>query len=388
MPGLVTLGSAPYNPYNTAFGEFAMRGFEMAQKEMARTDDLAQRSFENVLKVSAMASQSLQANAEMRLKNKEQERLTEAMHIQERNQNRQMDIAESAQAIDQQKWSDLAPSRAAALEVSAAQVAATKASVAASEYQLGRSKRMDAELDPIAIAEAKRKAEVGAQEDSLDVSLKAMDVVHRSFTATQAKLDSELATLQKNESLAKAQYENIPEVREAAGLKGTVAELKDMGDMLHKMSTGARPFTEDPAQGAPKKDTGGFLLDEDNPTKSPILTPKQAAEVTYLQGNVLSAMAGAARLGELLRESAASYKDGKPQKDLSAKIAAEREALENARATLRDGLAAFSPLNKDFDQAHAGPWTAEQLRAARTGTDGSAPPPALGDILNGLHPGD
>jgi hypothetical protein len=150
-----------------------------------------------------------------------------------------------------------------------------------------------------------------------------------------------------------------------------------MGDMLHKMSTGARPFTEDPAQGAPKKDTGGFLLDEDNPTKSPILTPKQAAEVTYLQGNVLSAMAGAARLGELLRESAASYKDGKPQKDLSAKIAAEREALENARATLRDGLAAFSPLNKDFDQAHA-----------RTGTDGSAPPPALGDILNGLHPGD
>lgn len=79
MPSLVTLGSAPYNPYNTSLAEIALKGMEMGQAEMNHRDQLAQQGVENSMKASMMAADVVQKNAENNFKEREANRLDQQM---------------------------------------------------------------------------------------------------------------------------------------------------------------------------------------------------------------------------------------------------------------------------------------------------------------------
>ena len=79
MASLVTLASAPYNPYNTSLAEIALKGMEMGQAEMGQRDRLAQQGIENSMKASMMAADAVQKNAENNFKQREQARLDQQL---------------------------------------------------------------------------------------------------------------------------------------------------------------------------------------------------------------------------------------------------------------------------------------------------------------------
>lgn len=67
MASLVTLGAAPYNPYNTSFAGIAMQGLGMAQNEMNQRDQLAQASYQNYMKSVQFGADLLFKGQEMQL---------------------------------------------------------------------------------------------------------------------------------------------------------------------------------------------------------------------------------------------------------------------------------------------------------------------------------
>lgn len=67
MASLVTLGSAPYNPYNTSFAGIALQGLGMAQNEMNQRDQIAQASYQNYMKSVQFGADLLFKGQEMQL---------------------------------------------------------------------------------------------------------------------------------------------------------------------------------------------------------------------------------------------------------------------------------------------------------------------------------
>lgn len=67
MASLVTLNSAPYNPYNTSFANIALEGLRMAQNEMARRDQNAQNQFSNYQRSIEFGANVLFRQQEMQL---------------------------------------------------------------------------------------------------------------------------------------------------------------------------------------------------------------------------------------------------------------------------------------------------------------------------------
>lgn len=67
MASLVTLGSAPYNPYNTSFAGIALQGLGMAQGEMNQRDQIAQASYQNYMKSVQFGADLLFKGQEMQL---------------------------------------------------------------------------------------------------------------------------------------------------------------------------------------------------------------------------------------------------------------------------------------------------------------------------------
>ena len=128
MAGLVTLGSAPYNPYNTDFASFALKGLDMAQRDMAQKDALNQQGIENVMRFGEQVSSAIRANAELKLKWADQERLKQAQAAQLEMERSRLDLATEAQKFEQKKWSDMAPVRE--LQVKEAEVGIRQAETA------------------------------------------------------------------------------------------------------------------------------------------------------------------------------------------------------------------------------------------------------------------
>lgn len=71
MPDLVTLNSAPYNPYNDTFARFAMQGLSMGIQMMQQKDALAQRQQEMLSNQISESTQNLYKGVELQMRNKE-----------------------------------------------------------------------------------------------------------------------------------------------------------------------------------------------------------------------------------------------------------------------------------------------------------------------------
>lgn len=71
MSGLVTLGAAPYNPYNDTFGRFAMQGLQMGMQMIQHKDQLHQRQVEHQSSLISEGVQNLFKGQEMNMRNKE-----------------------------------------------------------------------------------------------------------------------------------------------------------------------------------------------------------------------------------------------------------------------------------------------------------------------------
>lgn len=105
MASLVTLGSAPYNPYNTSFGQFAMQGLAMAQNEMNQRDQLAQASYQNYMKNVQFGADLLFRGQEMQLQRRKMDftvdqAMFERKMAQEEMQFRKEQAAEGARRFD------------------------------------------------------------------------------------------------------------------------------------------------------------------------------------------------------------------------------------------------------------------------------------------------
>lgn len=60
MPELVTLGSVPYNPYNTSFAEFALKGFQIGQASRMHADEMHQQDANRLQRQTEFAAELAQ----------------------------------------------------------------------------------------------------------------------------------------------------------------------------------------------------------------------------------------------------------------------------------------------------------------------------------------
>lgn len=336
MASLVTTGSAPYNPYNNDFASFALKGLDMAQRDMAQTDERNARSVQNVMQIGAMAADAIKTNAELKLKWADQERLKQAQAAQLQMERSRLDLATEAQAFEQKKWSDMAPVRE--LQVKEAEVGIRQAETAITINQ-ENTRRLRTEND---VAETLAPFKVEA-----DIATLANAPV-----ASAVKLYSEAATIdiaaQQEKRLAEAAssatkpktlvdaFKNTPSAIMATTLdehlKPIQAAVGNIGAMMK-----ATKEVEGPS---------GFTV-----LKTPALSEPQlqAASKGITAANVAAAQLVA--LKSLLTQASPYEASGSAvPADLSKKIQDMRSSYEK---TLREAQKNFSDVAPGWDSGPA-----------------------------------
>lgn len=79
----MSLGAAAYNPYNTSFGDFAMRGLQMAQANMEASERQAQQTAKSITDSFVFAADLMQRSADNKARDREASRLERADEFKE-----------------------------------------------------------------------------------------------------------------------------------------------------------------------------------------------------------------------------------------------------------------------------------------------------------------
>lgn len=335
MASLVTTGSAPYNPYNNDFASFALKGLDMAQRDMAQTDERNARSVQNVMQIGAMAADAIKTNAELKLKWADQERLKQAQAAQLEMERSRLDLATEAQAFEQKKWSDMAPVRQ--LQAKEAEVGIRQAETAITINQ-ENARRLQIEND-VATELAPFKVEA-------DIATLANAPV-----ASAVKLYSEVAKLdiaaQRAKGLAEAASSKTKKTALVDAFKNTPSAIMEttLDEQLKPIQSAVGNI--DAMMKATREKEGEL----GSPIKEPILSEPQlqAASKGITAANVAAAQLVA--LKSLLTQASPYEASGSAvPADLSKKIQDMRSSYEK---TLREAQKNFSDVAPGWDSGPA-----------------------------------
>lgn len=230
MPSLVTLGSVPYNPYNTSLASIALQGLGMAQEQMRHQDALAQQQTENAFRVSEGISTAIQRAQENAFRKREADRADIALVWEHEIQNQRLGLAQQGLALGERKLTE----GIRQFDISAAQA----------------SRQIDNETARVGIAqadEARRKEiwEAGGKEAEIAKVKEARALADAGHGMQMGKLNLDIASFQVEKqrlNLISEQLELKKLAQEATGWKkysealktnidnldGTVTSLNDM----------------------------------------------------------------------------------------------------------------------------------------------------------------
>lgn len=181
MPSLVTLGSVPYNPYNTSLASIALQGLGMAQEQMRHQDALAQQQTENAFRVSEGISTAIQRAQENAFRKREADRADIALVWEHEIQNQRLGLAQQGLALDERKLTE----GIRQFDISAAQA----------------SRQIDNETARVGIAqadEARRKEiwEAGGKEAEIAKAKEVKALADAGHGMQMGKLNLDIASFQ------------------------------------------------------------------------------------------------------------------------------------------------------------------------------------------------
>lgn len=333
MPGLVTLGSAPYNPYNTDFASFALKGLDMAQRDMAQTDARNQQGIENVMRFGEQISSAIRTNAELKLKWADQQRLKEAQAAQSQMEAARIDLAKDAQSFDEQKWADLAPNRALDIKQAEAGIEQTKAATELNRANLRRVEIATTTDEVMAPFRVEREIAGFATKDAADALSLYTAAVGAEVSQSREKRLTEAGSYRggRPKTMVDA-FKNTPSAILASGLDGAMKSLQQSAEVAKSLISAEASRVEKDELGTPAT------------VKASLLDEKKLKSLSESMTGLAAASALAAELKAAYSESSAYEAAGQDvPTDLSAKIARLRKAHEDALKHTQEGFKSVAP---------------------------------------------
>jgi hypothetical protein len=198
---LVTLGSAPYNPYNTTLAEYAVTGMKLGMENLDRMEESNRFSITETSKAFAAVTDNLFKGQEMQLRGREAERLERAQAIEEYQFGEKMAFDRNRANATDTQW-------LATFEKSKQEFADTRIRTGLLLSQEGREKALfersakeyedAAPLRELTQREAMRKIRQGPAQLELQ---RASEDAKSFLEATKVSLEAINDNLQKNEAL-------------------------------------------------------------------------------------------------------------------------------------------------------------------------------------------